>query len=189
WGAGNTLRQSAVGGLGSADAPSPRTIFLPRAFVSPPPVGTFLFYTIPSPGPGGAGGMGPKTPGTGPIYYLPTVATGPMGTKAGQYTTNYGFGQTTGTVLAQQSTGTGGQDFFTAMGSDARPAVGAGNLALVAGGLSFRNTLARQTPSGGFQKVKLTLGAPIPSLSPAALAAAAALVLLAAGWAMRRRLG
>ena len=40
-----------------------------------------------------------------------------------------------------------------------------------------------------FQKVKLTLAPPIPSLSPAGGVAAAALVLLAAGYAMRRRLG
>src|SRR5262249_15631537 len=39
------------------------------------------------------------------------------------------------------------------------------------------------------QKVTLTLAPPIPSLSPAGFAAAAALVLLAAGWAMRRHLG
>src|SRR5215471_21142947 len=77
----------------------------------------------------------------GMVFYLPTIATGPMGTKAGQVTTNYGFGQTTGSVLAQQTTGTAGQDFFTVMGSDARTALGAGNLSLVAGGLSFTNDI------------------------------------------------
>jgi hypothetical protein len=133
--------------------------------------------------------FGVTTTGSGPIFYLPTIATGPMGTKAGQYTTRYGFGQTTGTVLAQQTSGTGGQDFFTVMGSDARSALGAGNLSLVAGGLSFRTTLAGTTPYASFHKVTLTLAPPIPSLSPAGLAAAAALVLLAAGWALRRRIG
>ena len=108
--------------------------------------------------------------------------------SAGQISTHYGFGQTTGTVLAQQTTGSAGQDFFTVMGSDARSPLGAGNLSLVAGGLSFRNTLVQTTPYASFQKVTLTLGAPIPSLSPAGLAAAAALVLLAAGWALRKRL-
>jgi len=43
--------------------------------------------------------------------------------------------------------------------------------------------------SASFHKVNLTLAPPIPSLSPAGLAAAAALVLLAAGYALRRRLG
>ena len=89
-------------------------------------------------------------------------------------------------MLAQQTTGTGGQDFFSVMGSDARTALGAGNLSLVAGGLNFRNTLAGQTGYASFHKVKLTLAPPIPSLSPAGVAAAAALVLLAAGWALRR---
>jgi len=37
--------------------------------------------------------------------------------------------------------------------------------------------------------VTLTLARPIPSLSPAGLAAAAVLVLLAAGFALRKRLG
>ena len=131
--------------------------------------------------------MGLSTTGSAPVYYFPQIATGPMGTQAGQFTTQYGFGQTTGTVIAQQTDGTGGQDFFTVMGSDARTPLGAGNLSLVAGGLSFRNTFAGQTPYASFQKVKLTLGAPIPSLSPAGIAAAVLLVLLAAGWALRRR--
>jgi hypothetical protein len=39
------------------------------------------------------------------------------------------------------------------------------------------------------QRVRMMLGAPLPSLSPAGLAAAAALVLVAAGHALRRRLG
>src|SRR5262249_61002127 len=131
--------------------------------------------------------LGVCTPVPGTIFYLPFIATGPMGTKAGQYTTRYGFAQTTGSVLAQQTTGTGGQDFFTVMGSDARTALGAGNLSLVAGGLSFRTTYAGTTPYASFQKVKLTLAPPIPSLSPAGVVAGAALVLLAAGYAMRRK--
>ena len=85
--------------------------------------------------------------------------------------------------------GSGSQDFFTVMGSDARTPLAAGNLSLVAGGISFRKTLAGETPYASFQKVSLTLAPPTPSLSPAGLAAAAALVLLAAGWALRRRLG
>ena len=68
-------------------------------------------------------------------------------------------------------------------------ALGAGNPSLVAGGLSFRTTLNGTTPYASFQKVKLTLAPPIPSLSPAGLAAGGALVLLAAGYALRRRFG
>src|SRR5215510_1973917 len=101
--------------------------------------------------------LGLSNTGPGPIAYFRTVATGPMGTKAGQVTTRYSFGQTTGTVLAQQTASTGGQDFFTVMGSDVRNALGAGNLSLVAGGLSFRTTLRSTTPFASFQKVTLTL--------------------------------
>lgn len=186
-GAGTTLRRSAVGGPGSADAPSLQTIFLPRGFATQPtmpPVHDLIRY----PGPKVTTMLGVSTTGSGPIWYGPAVAVGPMGTLAGRSTQRYGFGQTTGTVIAQQTDGTGGQDFFTVMGSDARTALGAGNLSLVAGGLNFARTLGGTTPYASFQKVTLTLGAPIPSLSPAGGAAAAALVLLAAGRALRRRL-
>ena len=125
--------------------------------------------------------------GSGPIFYLPAIGIGPMGTPVGQSTVRDGFGHTTGTVLVQNTVYS--WTFFTAMGSDARTALGAGNLSLVAGGLSVRTTLRGTTSFASFQKVKLTLAPPIPSLSPAGLAAAAALVLLAAGWALRRRLG
>src|SRR5262249_30901011 len=83
----------------------------------------------------------------------------------------------------------GPQEFFTVMGSDARTPLGAGNLSLVAGGLSFRHTLSHVRPYPSFHKVRLTLAPPIPSLSPAGGGAAAAFMLLAAGYAMRRRLG
>src|SRR5215468_10607402 len=110
-----------------------------------------------------------------------------MGTRAGQVTTNYGFGQTTGTVIAQQALFSGPYDFFTVMGSDGRTPLGAGNLSLVAGGLILRNTrIAIRSPFASFHKITLTLAPPIPSLSPAGLAAAAALVLLGAGMALRR---
>src|SRR5262249_61809299 len=102
-----------------------------------------------------------------------------MGTKAGQFTTNYGFGQTTGTVLVQLSTYS--QTFFTAMGLDARTPLGAGNLSVTAGGISFRHTLGGILPYGSFQKVKLTLAPPIPSLSPAGFVAAGGLRRLAGG--------
>jgi hypothetical protein len=187
-GVGSTLRKVALGGLGSADLPSARTVFLPRAFVTQPTMATHNDTTY-YPGPKVTTMRGVSTTGTGPIFYLPAIGTGPMGTLAGQFTTHYGFGQTTGTVFAQQTTGTAGQDFFSVMGSDARTPLGAGNLSLVAGGVSFRTVYAGETPYASFQKVSLTLGAPIPLLSPAGLAAAAALVVLAAGWALRRRIG
>lgn len=106
----------------------------------------------------------------------------------GQFTTDTGFPVTTGTVQVQQTTGTGGGDIFTVMGYDKRTALGAGAISLVAGGLSQRNTLAGSTRYAGYTRLFMTLGPKVPSLSPAGFAAAGALMLLAVGYVMRRRL-
>ena len=79
-------------------------------------------------------------------------------------------------------------DGDTLMGSDARTPLGAGNISLVAGGLARRNTLGGDTGYGQFDRVWMTFGPPVPSLSPAGFAAAGVLVMLAAGFALRRRL-
>ena len=65
----------------------------------------------------------------------------------------------------------------------------AGNISTVAGGISFRNSNAGQSPYASFHKVWLSLAPPVPSLSPAGAAAATALVLLAVGYGLRRRGG
>jgi len=70
-----------------------------------------------------------------------------------------------------------------------RTALGAGNISTVAGGISFRNTLVGQAPLASFQKVWMSLAPPVPSLSPAGAAAAGALLLLAVGYALRRKVG
>jgi hypothetical protein len=110
-----------------------------------------------------------------------------------QYTTSEGFPHTTGTVLAQQVTGTGGDDFFSVMASDARTPLGAGNIDTVAGGLARQTSPTKtgilHSRRAQFDRVFLSIAAPVPSLSPAGLAAAAALMLLAVGYALRRRLG
>jgi len=146
---------------------------------SPPPPGGL----ITQPGPQCCGGTGsPFTP-----FYFPTVITTPMGFKAGQFTTHTGFPFTTGTIFAQQTMGTGADELFTQMGSDLRTPLGAGNITLVSGGLTLRHYTTASTPQASFGRVRMTLAAPIPSLSPAAFAAAGALVLVAAGWALHRR--
>jgi len=119
---------------------------------------------------------------------LPPIGFSTMGMSAGQITSNYGFAHTTGTVIGQQTAGTGGDDFFTFMGSDMRTALGAGNISTVAGGVSFRNTSAGQTPYISMHKVWMSLAFPTPSMSPAGFAAAGALMLIAVGYALRRRL-
>ena len=173
--------------------PAPRAVrasFFTRGIVTQPTMVPPPFHLIEYPGPKVTTMFGTTLAGTGAtLYFRPQIATGPMGTKVGQFTTQYGFANTTGTVIAQQTTGSDGQDFFTVMGSDTRTPLGAGNISVVAGGLLSQNTRAGAETAASFQKLTLTLAPPIPSLSPAGLAAAAALVLLAAGYALRRKLG
>ena len=66
-----------------------------------------------------------------------------------------GFPFTTGTVFAQQTGYLFGDDFFTVMGSDQRSALGAGNITLVAGGLTRRELGPRfVTKSASFGRVR-----------------------------------
>jgi hypothetical protein len=187
--AGHNIFGSAPGtrnlapGKGSADFPTTEMVYLKRGNVTQPTMAPAAFNLILFPGPKLTAALGLSNTMTGMLFYLPTIAVGPMGTLAGQFTSNYGFSHTTGTVIGQQTTGTGGQDFFTFMGGDARTALGAGNISTVAGGISFRNTLAGQTAYVSMHKFNVTMGAPIPSMSPAGFAAAGALMLLAVGCA------
>jgi hypothetical protein len=103
-------------------------------------------------------------------------------------TTHWGFGHTTGTVIVQQNTGTGGASFFTVMGSDMRTPQGGGNISTVAGGLARRTNPVGATYTAQWDKVSLVLGPPVPSISPTGVAAAGALMLLAVGYSLRRRL-
>jgi hypothetical protein len=127
---------------------------------------------------------------TGAPLYLVLGTGTPMspGFKFGQFTSNFGFSHTTGSVFGQQTAGTGGDDFLSFMGYDKRTALGAGAIQTVAGGISFRNTNAGQTPYASLHRVRMQLSSPVPSLSPAGFAAAGALMLLAVGYALRRRL-
>jgi hypothetical protein len=169
---GPALRRLAVGG-GANDVPSIDFVKLAPAVLTAPIGG------IP------ASGMLITMPG--PIVgTLPLVDT-PMGAMTGQFTTNWGFPHTTGTILVQQD-GYFPDSFFTLMGSDARTPLGAGNLSTVAGGLARRNTLSGDTLYGQFDRVSMTFGPPVPSLSPDGFAVAGLLLLLAAGYALRRRI-
>jgi hypothetical protein len=86
----------------------------------------------------------------------------------------------------QHTSGSYVGDFFTVMGYDARTALGAGNLATVAGGVAFRNTQAGQSTYTVWHKVWFSLAPQVPSLSPAGAVAAGALLLLSVGYARRR---
>jgi hypothetical protein len=174
-GSGTTLRQLAVGGpQKGVNTPATEFVKLKAGVLTLP--GSF--------------------PSSGMLIYLPGPVVGtfpsittPMGAMTGQFTSNWGFGVTTGTVIVQQVTGTGGDDFLSAMGLDSRSVGGGGNINLVAGGLARRNAAGGfQTIYAQFDKVFMTLGPPVPSMSPAGVAAAGALIVLAVGYALRRRL-
>jgi hypothetical protein len=173
-GSGNALRSLALGGpQAGPDTPATEFVKLAPGLLTAPAIfpasGQLILY------PGPVVGM------------FPSIST-PMGAMTGQFTTHWGFGHTTGTVIVQQASGSSGDDLFTVMGSDARTPLGAGNLSLVAGGIARRNTLAGDSVYAQFDRVSMSLGPPVPSLSPAGLAAAAALLLLAVAYALRRRL-
>jgi hypothetical protein len=173
-GSGPTLRNLAVGGP-QAGSNTPATEFVklaPGVLTAPtmfPASGSLILY----PGP--------------VVGAFPPIST-PNGAMTGQFTTNFAFGHTTGDVVVQQVTGTGGDDFFAVDGTDMRTSMGGGNINIVAGGLARRNTLAGDTFYAQFDKILMTFGPPVPSMSPAGFAAAGALMLLAVGYALRRRI-
>lgn len=111
------------------------------------------------------------------------------GNRAGQITTNFGFPHTTGNVFAQQTTGSGGADFFSAMGDDNRNGAGIGNITTVTAGLSRRNTLGGRPRYAVIHKVSMEIAPFVPSMSPAGFAAAGVLMLLSVGYMLRRRIG
>jgi len=183
---GGADRKQAPGGLGSPDNPATEMVYLKAGFVTQPI--TFMAGgLVLNPGPKVTTGLGLTNTMTGPTLYA-AIGTTSMGLKFGQFTSNYGFLQTTGTVFAQATTNTGGIDFFTFMGYDKRTALGAGAIQTVAGGLSIRTTAAGSFAYGTAHRVRMNLGAPIPSMSPVGFAAAGALMLVAVGYVLRRRL-
>jgi len=188
-GTGPTPRPPAAG-RGVPANPWTRMNYVRPGVVTQPTIPTGgCGYFVRYPGPKLTTMLGLSTTGTGSIYRLPAIGTSAGGMSVGLSTTEYGFAHTTGTVIVQQTAGTGGDSFFTVMGSDLRTALGAGNISTVAGGISFRNTPAGQSPYAVFHKVWFALAPPVPSLSPAGVAAAGALFLLAVGYARRRSVG
>jgi hypothetical protein len=73
----------------------------------------------------------------------------------------------------------------TITGTDNRTPLGAGNITLVAGGIGNRITSGRTFVD--FDRVKMRMAYPTPSVSPAGVAAGAVLMVLAVGYALRRR--
>jgi hypothetical protein len=160
--------------------------FHPVGFATQPLVAPATNGLVTAPGPRVTTMFGVTTTGAGPVFHFPPIGFTPMGMPIGQSETSTGFAFTTGTVLVQQATYSG-PDTFTLIGSDMRSALGAGNITLVAGGLAQRHTSIGTNRYPLFGRIRLSLAPPIPSLSPAGFAAAAALLVLAVAYARRRR--
>jgi hypothetical protein len=108
-----------------------------------------------------------------------------VGTGASTGNLYQGFPMTTGTVYVKVTIGVVGTTTFSASGSDARTPEGAGNITLQAGGLLQR--LVQGRTMAYRDTVAMRMVEPTPSMSPAGLAAGALLMVLAVGYALRRR--
>ena len=152
------------------------------------------FMTLPTT----AGGPGPCTVPMPALPFGCDVITG-QGFLVGPFIPadsqfNFGMPWTTGTV-AVSNTGTNmaapATTNLTAMGYDNRTALGAGKITMVAGGTTHRMARPTSNPQnyGALDIVNLTIGqTPVPAMSPMGLATAAVLMMLAVGYAFRRRL-
>jgi hypothetical protein len=148
-----------------------------------------------TPDPGPVPGVGVVKVGTG--FFHPAgpkgsislfAYTGPSGTGFTNAATSAGFPWTTGmlTIKATLADGVGGESWMVT-GKDERNASGAGLIQMVSGALSLRTTTGDNANRGWVRLVLLPIPG-VPSMSPVGLAATAALLLLAAGYTMRRRL-
>jgi len=129
---------------------------------------------------------GPITTGAvfspGGMISVPGVQVGTGASTANLY---HGFPMTTGTVYVKVTIGVTGTTTFSASGSDARTPEGAGNITLQAGGLLHRVVQGRTMAYR--DTVTMRMVEPTPSMSAAGVATGALLMVLAVGYALRRR--
>jgi hypothetical protein len=127
--------------------------------------------------------MGGPTRPTGTVSFFQFITPQPGFTNMAS---SFGFPFTTGMVTISAPAALGAE-LFVITGMDNRNVQGSGTIQLVAGALSQR-TRSGPNANRGWIKLVLERGpVGVPALSPAALAATAGLMLLAAGYAMRRR--
>jgi hypothetical protein len=98
-----------------------------------------------------------------------------------------GFPLTTGMLTISAPFALGAPEVFTITGMDNRTAGGAGTIQLVSGSLSQR-TKSGPNANRGWVRLVLIPNSEVPALSTVSLAAMAGLMLLVAGYTMRRRL-
>ncbi len=125
-----------------------------------------------------------------PIGCSQVVSSGPAtGTGAGDTNVNWGMPWTTGTVTVFKTGTALGQprtETLTAMGSDSRNAAGAGNITLVAGGVSHRIVVNQNFAA--LDVVTMTISPYAPTLSPTGISLLGGLIVISAGYVLRRRL-
>ena len=101
--------------------------------------------------------------------------------------TSQGAPWTTGKVVISQPNAIGAPEKFTLSGRDDRTAGGGGSIQLVSGALSKR-TASMSNANRGWIRLELSPIAGVPSMSWVGLAATAGLMMLAAGYMMRKRI-
>jgi hypothetical protein len=94
---------------------------------------------------------------------------------------------TTGKLVVTNGAAGGAAETFTLTGKDSRTVSGGGTIQLVSGAVSTR-TASGPNANRGWVELQLQGFEDTPSLSPMGLAATAALMLLAGGYAVRRRM-
>jgi hypothetical protein len=141
--------------------------------------------TVNGPGPLPGVGIG-KFGANGDVTFF---AFTPGGSKRGftNMASSRGFPFTTGMLTISAPLAAGAPEIFTITGMDNRTAGGAGTIQLVSGSLSQR-TKSGPNANRGWVRLVLAIDPSVPALSPVSLAAMAGLMLLVAGYTMRRRL-
>lgn len=171
------------GAFGGMQMHSGVPAYVTQPLTAPTPLGVI---TAPGPRPTTMSGF-TSCPAGGPFPNLPSCVVGTGNTSilsASVTFTHTGFPFTTGTVIVQQ-TASFADDYFTLQGTDDRTANGVGNVSLVAGGITRRISSTHTNYRGVAHTIGLTLSEKVPSLNAKGLLAAAALVVLTAGYVRR----
>jgi len=149
------------------------------------PVSTYA--SSPSPPAPPVPGIGLGKFGTSPLGTVSSFTFTPTGTRSGfvDAASSVGFPWTTGMITASYPMG-GAYPFFTITGMDNRTPGGAGSIQLVAAGIVNRS-ISGPNVSAGWVRLQLAPRPDLPTMPPEGLAVMVGLMLLAAGYALRRR--
>jgi len=194
----------------TGNPPCVHTALTPVPFPGPgnPACVAALIEAVPS-GPAAPGGAVGVTVTTAPVNLFPAIGIGAFGTgplhpagPAGTVSafvfitpmigpTNMassdGFPFTTGMITISAMSAMGAPEIFIISGDDTRTAGGAGTIQMVAGALSQR-PLSGDNANRAWVRLVLEPNPQVPSMSVLGLATTAGLMLLTAGYAMRRRI-